>query len=55
MDKDWLFNQYVTQERSVSQIAEDLKVSNQLIIEWLNRFDIYRDWRRSNIKPIKKH
>lgn len=54
MDKDWLHNQYVVQERSVTDIAEDCKVARQVIISWLDEHRIYRNWRRSIDKSPKK-
>ena len=54
MDKDWLYQQYVVQERSVTEIAEDLKIPREKIVSWLDEHKIYRNWKRPNIKPIKK-
>ena len=54
MDKEWLYQQYVVQERSVTEIAEDLKIPRGNIVLWLDEHKIYRNWKRPNIKPIKK-
>jgi hypothetical protein len=54
MDKDWLYQQYVVQERSVAEISEDLKVPREKIILWLDEHRIYRNWKRPNIKPTRK-
>ena len=54
MDKDWLYQQYVVQERSVTEIAEDLKIPRDKIVLWLDEHKIYRNWKRPNIKPIRK-
>jgi hypothetical protein len=54
MDKDWLYQQYVVQERSVGEISEDLKVPREKIVLWLDEHKIYRNWKRPNIKPIRK-
>ena len=53
-DKDWLHNQYVIQEISVTDIAEDCKVPRQIIIGWLDEHRIYRNWRRPIDKSPKK-
>jgi hypothetical protein len=47
LDKDWLYDQYVNQERSVTQISEDCKVTRESIIFSLDKFGIYRNWRRN--------
>ena len=54
MDKEWLYQQYVVQERSVTEIAEDLKIPREKIVVWLDEHKIYRNWKRANIKPIRK-
>ena len=54
MDKEWLYQQYVVQERSVTEIAEDLKIPRKKIVLWLDEHQIYRNWKRPNIKPIRK-
>lgn len=54
MDKEWLHNQYVIQERSVTDIAEDCKVTRNTIISWLDEYSIYRNWRRAIDKKNKK-
>jgi len=33
MDKEWLYQQYVVQERSVTEIAEDLKIPREILIK----------------------
>jgi len=45
-DKDWLIEQYIVKERSVTQIAEELKIEKWLLIKWLDEYQIYRNWRR---------
>ena len=54
MDKDWLIDQYVTQEVEIVDIALACKVDKSVIIIWLDEYRIYRNWKRPNIKPTKK-
>ena len=45
-DKDWLIEQYIVKERSVTQISEEFKIEKWLLIKWLDEHRIYRNWRR---------
>ena len=47
-DKFWLYDQYVIKEKSVTEIAEFCKVSRESVIFSLDKFGIYRNWRRPN-------
>lgn len=47
-DKNWLINQYVTQEIEIEDIAKNCKVTTTTIIRWLDEYRIYRNWRRLN-------
>jgi adenylate kinase family enzyme len=46
MNESWLRDQYVVQEREISDIALDCKVDKSTIIKWLDEYRIYRNWRR---------
>lgn len=46
MDKDWLYNEYIVKNRSVSEISEANKIPRTTIIAWLDEHKIYRNWRR---------
>jgi hypothetical protein len=46
MNKEWLSNQYIGQNRSVVDIAKECNVHPDLIRFYMDRFDIYR--------PLKK-
>lgn len=46
MDKDWLYNEYIVKNRSVSEISEANKIPRATIIAWLDEHKIYRNWRR---------
>jgi hypothetical protein len=46
MNEAWLRDQYVAQERSIEDIAQDCKVTQATIIRWLDEYRIYRNWRR---------
>jgi transposase len=46
MNEAWLRDQYVTQEVSVTNIAESCKVDKSTIIRWLDEYRIYRNWKR---------
>lgn len=39
-NKEWLYEQYVTNRRSMRDIADQCGVSSMAIHNWLNRFDI---------------
>jgi hypothetical protein len=39
-DRDWLFNEYVTKERSASEIADDFGVGDNAILFWLKKYAI---------------
>ena len=54
MDKDWLIDQYVTQEIEIVDIALSCKVDKSVIIRWLDEYGIYRNWRRTIDKKNKK-
>ncbi|NDB58640.1 hypothetical protein EB001_09355 [bacterium] len=41
-DKKWLIDQYVTQRKSVEDIANHCNTTPPVIISWLNEFSIYR-------------
>ena len=45
-NKDWLYDQYVIKEKSVTEIAELCKVTRESVIFSLDKFGIYRNWRR---------
>lgn len=47
-DSKWLEEQYVTQERSIEDIAETCKVHRQTIVDALNDFKIYRYYKKDN-------
>ncbi len=47
-DKNWLVNQYVTQEIEIEDIAKSCGVDKSVIIRWLDEYRIYRNWRRLN-------
>jgi len=40
MDKDWLYEQYVTLEKSLVEIGEICDVYDSIICNWLRRFNI---------------
>jgi hypothetical protein len=39
-NKDWLFDQYVTQRKHMAQIAREIGCDNSIIGSWLTRFEI---------------
>jgi transposase len=39
-DRNYLYNEYITKDRSSKEIAKDLHVSYKLIELWLAKFDI---------------
>jgi hypothetical protein len=51
LNKDWLYDQYVKQEVSIDDIAKRCGVTRESIIFSLDKFEIYRDWKRLNKKP----
>lgn len=41
-NKDFLYNEYVTKEKSSTEIAKELGLNNQKILKWLCKYDIKR-------------
>jgi hypothetical protein len=41
-DKNWLYDQYVTQRKPAKQIAEECNVTHQTIVHYLDIHEIYR-------------
>src|SRR3990167_7895198 len=39
-DKDWLYQQYVCNGRTMKYIADELKVSSSRVFSWLNKHNI---------------
>jgi hypothetical protein len=45
-NKEWLYQRYVVDEIEPVDIAKEFKVNRQVIINWLDEFGIYRDYKR---------
>lgn len=41
-NKDWLYNQYITLNRSMKEIAKSLDISIDCVVIWLRKFDIWK-------------
>jgi hypothetical protein len=52
-DKKWLFEEYITKQRSSGDLAREFDVYEQAIIFWLNKFNIPRR-STSECRAIKK-
>ena len=53
-NREWLYDQYVIKEKSVTEIAEHCKVTRESVIFSLDKFNIYRNWKRPIDKTPKK-
>ena len=49
-NKEWLYQRYVIDEVEPIDIAKEFKVDRKVIINWLDEFGIYRDYKRFNRK-----
>ncbi|OGW08464.1 MAG: hypothetical protein A2W75_04065 [Nitrospinae bacterium RIFCSPLOWO2_12_39_15] len=52
-DKDWLYQQYVCNGRTMKYIADELKVSSSRVFSWLNKHNIKTRTQSSYLKGKK--
>ena len=43
-DRDWLYNQYVTLNKSASQIGRELECQQETVSRWLHKYQI-EEWK----------